>query len=189
MNNKKTNKNNEYYSSVTVNGEVVGFRHLQPFTFFIESKLAKKTLRVRVTFSNHCFTKKYEACKHIQGMPIFDSETDRPRSFCPIRYRLSYSLHDIINRLNGPKVKVFETSQERNWCYSIIIDDPSGPYHIFFEVRRPSSHQEKYQDLNLVVESAYNEDPKRGPPVLKGQMMFSLLCGKVYVKQPTSTLR
>jgi hypothetical protein len=45
------------------------------------------------------------------------------------------------------------------------------------------------QDLNLVVESAYHQDPTRAEPAVRGAMGFILLCGKVYKGEPIATRR
>jgi hypothetical protein len=178
----------QYFPELVIAGERVDLSHLEPFTFVIQSQLAKRDLRVHVTFSNHCFTQGYEYASHPARDPIIDAGSARPRTFCPIRYRLSQQLPALIKTLNHPKAKVWETSAERNWCYSITIDDPEGPYHVFFEVRRTSRERRQWQDINLIVESAYHEDDDGGPS-LKGSMAFRLLCGKVYLSQPVATKR
>ncbi|HEF4763171.1 TPA: hypothetical protein SAN82_005649 [Pseudomonas putida] len=177
-----------YFSPLAIGGELIDFSHLEPFTFVVSSQLAKRDLRVHVTFSNHCFTRGYDASTHPAGELVIDAASTRPRTFCPIRYRLSHQLPALIQTLAQPRVKVAETAAERNWCYSITIDDPSGPYHVFFEVRRTARERRQWQDLNLVVESAYHQDDGDGPR-LKGSMAFVLLCGKVYLGQPTATMR
>ena len=176
-----------YFSALTIGGQTYDFTHLEPFTFTITSQLAKRDLRVHVTFSNHCFTRGYEPATHPVGEPIIP-DGRRQRTFCPIRYRLSLALPDIIQGLMHPKAKVWETAAERNWCFSITVEDPDGPYHVFFEVRRSGQDKRQWQELNLVVESAYHEGDVGGP-ALKGSMAFALLCGKVYLRQPTATKR
>jgi len=177
-----------YFPALAIGGQTYDFTHLEPFTFTISSQLAKRDLRVHVTFSNHCFTQGYDAVTHPAGEPIIP-DGKRQRTFCPIRYRLSQNLPAVIwQRLTHPKAKVWETSAERNWCFSITVEDPSGPYHVFFEVRRAAHEKRQWQELNLVVESAYHEG-KGGGPNLKGSMAFALLCAKVYLRQPTATKR
>jgi hypothetical protein len=177
-----------YFSSRSIGAETYDLTHLEPFTFLVNSTLAKRELRVHVTFSTHCFSKAYDPVGHISGTPIIDIHTPRPRSFCSIRYQLSHGLPKLIKSLEHPKARVWETAAQRNWCYSITIDDPAGPYHVFFEVRRASKERRQWQDLNLVVESAYHEDDCRSPN-LKGSIAFVLLCGKIYLSQPTATRR
>lgn len=65
-----------------------------------------------------------------------------------------------------------------------IFFDNSGPYWAL-PIRLAA--KEKPQDLNLVVESAYHQTGQ--PPRLLGKMGFMLLCGKVYMRQPSSTKR
>lgn len=178
-----------YFPSLSNGDEKYDFSHLEPFTFVLESKLARRDLRIHVTFSTHCFSKAYEPALHAHEEPIIDTSTPRPRSLCPIRYRLSRQLPPLIKSLGHPKAKVWETATERNWCYSLTVDAPSGPYYVFFEVRRTSREQRQWQDLNLVVESAYHADQRSEGPKLKGSISFVLLCGKTYLNQPTSTRR
>lgn len=178
-----------YFDPVQLGTEVFDLTHLEPFTMEFQSNLAKKWLRVHVTFKNHCFTKSYKEEQHPAGEPIFDHPGPRPRTFCRIRYKLSKALPAIINSLNDPKTKVWQTHEKRNWAYSIKVEDPEGPYHIFFEVRRPSSHQKHLQDINLVVESAYHEEPGENGPNLIGSMAFYVLCGKIYTNKPVLTNR
>lgn len=176
-----------YFPALTIGGQTYDFSHLEPFKFTIASQLAKRDLRVHVTFSNHCFTRGYEVGTHPVGEPII-LDGKRQRTFCPTRYRLSLTLPDVIQGLTHPKIKVWETAAERNWCYSITVEDPAGPYHVFFEIRRAGQDKRQWQDLNLVVESAYHQG-EGGGPALKGSMAFALLCGKVYMRQPTATKR
>ncbi|KPB96735.1 Uncharacterized protein AC501_4317 [Pseudomonas amygdali pv. lachrymans] len=51
---------------------------------------------MHVTFSYHCFSRKYSAEKHSAGEPIIDPIGQRPRMFCPIRYRLPKQLPTLI---------------------------------------------------------------------------------------------
>lgn len=176
-----------YFNPVTIGDTVYDLSHLNPFNLTFESKMAKKEIRVNVSFTNHSFTKSYIADLELEGYPLFDQETERPRIFCPIRYRLSTELPNLILGLNNETSKVKQTIAKRNWAHSITIEDPSGPYHIFFEIRKSANEKKKSQDINMVVESAYHEDDK--PPVFLGRMSFQLLCSKIYMNKPVSTKR
>ena len=115
-----------YFSSLSIGAETYDLTHLEPFTFLVNSTLAKRELRVHVTFSTHCFSKAYDPVGHISGTPIIDIHTPRPRSFCSIRYQLSHGLPKLIKSLEHPKARVWETAAQRNWCYSITIDPVRG---------------------------------------------------------------
>lgn len=168
-----------YFEPLVIGGEPVDLLHLEPFTLLVPSVLAKKTLRVRVTYSTHCFSEKYGAIPHPPSDPIIDVDTKQHRTFCPIRYGLSKGLPAVIRGMTDSDV--FQTSAVRNWVYSITIENPAGPYHVFFEVNRASAEQRTWQDLNLVVESAYPEDDS--PPSVRGKKPFALVCGEVYTGQ------
>ncbi|HDZ58145.1 MAG TPA: hypothetical protein ENI17_02695 [Pseudomonas xinjiangensis] len=179
-----------YFQSLRVGGDTLSLTHLEPFTFLVDSNKARKKLRVHVTYSTHCFTRRfYHGSEHPDGYPLLDIDTPRPRIFCPVRYRLSIQLPELIGGLNQPSIKVLQTTSRRNWAYSITILHPAGPYHVFFELSRSAKHQKSWQDLNLVVESAYHEDPNEEPPSFLGTMGFVLLCGKVYLGEPVATKR
>lgn len=87
-----------YFPPVLVSGSQVDLTHLEPFTFNLQSHLAKKDLRLRVLFSSHCFSTGYAGALHPTGDTVIDA--DRPsqhhRTFCPDRYALSKSLPGII---------------------------------------------------------------------------------------------
>lgn len=117
-----------YFPALTIGNQTYDFAHLEPFKFKIASQLARRDLRVHVTFSSHCFSRGYEPQTHPEGEPIILDAAGRPRTFCVIRYRLSLGLPTVIQELNHPQAKVHETAAQRNWAYSLTIQDPIGPY-------------------------------------------------------------
>lgn len=175
-----------YFPAITVNGQTYDLAHLDPLTLQVQSEMAKKTLRVGVRFSNHCFTNDYDAAMHPAGFPILLDAGKRQRSFCHVRYDLSHQLPAIVQGLTHPKIQVWQTAERRNWVYSMAVENPAGPYHVFFELRRST---DRAHDLGMVIESAYPEDPARGSPNTLGKMGFVLLCGKVYTGKPVATKR
>jgi hypothetical protein len=178
-----------YFKPVVVGGNAVDLTHLDPFALVFFSQVAGHALRVHVTYSNHCFTEKWDAATSGTDDLLLRDGGGRLRVFCETRYRLSLGLPGIIAKLNHSRTKVWQTARERNWCHAIQIDHPTGPYYVFFEIRRPGVAMRQRQDLNLVVESAYPQDVLRRAPALKGQMNFHLLCGKIFRGQPVSTRR
>ncbi|WP_369988516.1 hypothetical protein [Pseudomonas xanthosomatis] len=176
-----------YFPLLVINGQVHDLAHLEPFTFSVHSARCSRDLRVRVTFSNHCFTKGIHCTAEADGAEVVERGR-RIRVFCAVRYQLSFRLRLAIEGIAAPTVRVYQTAAARNWCYSIRIDSPDGPYHVFFEVRRAGQEQRQWQELNLIVESAYPQGARPGP-ALKGHMPFVLLCSKVYLCLPASTRR
>ena len=85
-----------YFPTLEISGEEFDFTHLEPFIMHVNSDMAKKVLKVHVRFTNHCFTKGYESFYHPEGEPIIYDHSGNGRTFCPIRYRLSLALPEII---------------------------------------------------------------------------------------------
>jgi hypothetical protein len=79
-----------YFSALTISNQTYDFVHLEPFKFKIASQLAKRDLRVHVTFSSHCFSRGYDPQTHPDGEPINLDAAGRPRTFRVIRYWLSW---------------------------------------------------------------------------------------------------
>ena len=150
---------------------------------------AAKELKIRVRFMTHCFSRKYDPATHPEDDPIVRDAAGRLRSFCPIRYELSFRLPGLIRALNHPKAAVTQTARARNWLHTVTIDEGGGKYRIFFELRRAAAETNHREDLNLVVESAYRQDTDRREPAVRGSMGFILLCGKTYVGEPIATRR
>lgn len=179
-----------YFKEVFYNSTRITFEHLEPFTFAFESTTAKRVLRVHVTYTNHCFTRRITEEEPADNDLLFDTNTARPRVFCPIRWKNSKQLRDVIEgQLNNSHTKVLQTNKSRNWVYSIKIDDPAGPYHVIFSVSRATGEKKKIQDLNLVVETAFYEKPEIGPPDTLGRMSFWLVCANIYLNRYTRTKR
>ena len=174
-----------YFPRILVGGVEVDLSHLEPFTFHVDSELAKKKLRVRALFTTHCFSERYGSIPHGAGDPLIDDDTKQPRTFCPVRFQCSLDLPKMILKLPGSIVR--QTSAQRNWVFSTVIDHPAGPYHIFFEIKRSSPEQRTWQDLNLVIESAYPE--QNAPPSVRGQKPFELVCGEAYTGNRHPALR
>lgn len=181
--------NKPYFPSLTAGGIDYSFQHLEPFTFSFESLSARRELRVRVRYSNHCFTHAYDAQSAPYAFPILLDQGKRERVFCPVRYSLSMGLNSVINDMNHAKVKVYETQTRRNWTHSIAVDAPAGPYHLFFNIEKAAKDEKRYQDINMFIESAYPEQPVGDAPAVIGRIGFQLLCTNVYLNKPTSTKR
>ena len=178
-----------FFPPLNILGELYEFKHLEPFTMHFRSQKAARDLRVNVRFSNHCFTHSPKQDEVYEDDLILQDHSGKERVFCPIRYRLSHSLEGLVKGLNNPRCKVYETATRRNYNYSIEIEDPTGPYHLFFGISKAAGEKKKMQDINLFVESAYPEMPIGEPPKLLGRIGFQLLCTNVYLNKPTSTKR
>ncbi len=176
----------QYFDQLIVEGQELDLGHLNPFHLLVNSKAANKTLRVDVRFSNHCFTQKHSGNEEIV---VIKDGAGRDREYCPIRYRLSFQLPALIQSFNHEKAMVHQTWERRNWVYSTKIEDPEGPYYVFFELRRAPPVRRQWQDLELTVESAYHQDEEKEAPAMIGKVKFLLLCSNLYLNKNVATKR
>lgn len=177
-----------YHLPLTIAGRTYTFSHLEPFPMAVTSLKVGRPLRIHVRFTNHCFSVAFDAAAHPPGTNTFPDGGGRLRVFCPVRYGFSQQLPAVVRLLSHPAAKVRQTAQRRNWLHSAQVVGPTGPYLIFFEIRRTLRDERHLQDLNLVVESAYLQGV-RPPPALLGPMNFLLLAGKIYMGEPIATRR
>lgn len=177
-----------YHLPITVSGQVYDFLHLEPFQILVASQKVGRNLRIHVRFSNHCFSESFNSTTHPSSTVTFPDGGGRRRAFSQERYELSQQLPDLMRNLNDPKAKVWQTAQRRNYLHSVIVNSGSGPYHVFFEMRRTPEDERHLQDLNMTVESAYQQHVGQ-PPALLGKIGFVLLAGKVFKGEPVATKR
>jgi hypothetical protein len=171
----------EYFSPVWVGGRRVALSHLDPFTMNLQSEKLGKLLRVAVTFSTHCFSETRGKIPHPDGDTVIDHDTAKPRTFCPIRYELSKQLPDIVRGLETKTITL--TSFQRNWVHTLLIERPEGPYHVFLEIQRAPRERRTWQDLEVVIESAYHQTDK--PPAVSGSpRAFMVVCADIYAPPP-----
>lgn len=165
---------------IIVNDERIDVSHLQPFTFSFDcvSLNKKNLLRVKIVFSSHCISKKYDASTHPPNDTIIDIDTSNKRTFCPVRHQCSLDLPEVIQHLQkNPEIHIHKTHHNRNWNYSITLPTYNDPYIVFFTLE--AQKNKTREDLFLFIESAYpNTTP--GYPEQAGSRMFSLVCADVY---------
>lgn len=165
-----------YHASLVVNGQAVGFAHLEPFHLALFVEKISRSMTVDVRFSNHCFSEGFDPLVHPVSLKLLD-HGGRERAFCNIRYLLSARLPDMVRSL--PDAAVWLTKREHNYVYFIMIEDGSGQYPMFFNLRRPASST---CDLSMFVESAYMMDLEQMRSVLASaqKIRFPVLCAKVF---------
>ena len=117
-----------YWPPFSVCGKEVSLAHLEPFEFQCQTPDGNLR-RIRVRFSPHVFSRKYEDGEPHEGM-CFDD-----RIFCPDRYEDSHLLKDIITGLPG--VRVYQTWERRNYVF-LAVETPQRDdrHHLFFRSGR-----------------------------------------------------
>jgi hypothetical protein len=179
-----------YHPPALHRGRSYDLSHLNPFVFEAASAKMPRPLRVNVRFTNHCYSEAFDPTRHAPEDPTIQDGVRR-RVFAPERYALSQHLPGLIRGLASPGTRVHETAARRNWMYAAAMEIPvtNTRYQIFFELRRTMPERRRFQDLDMVVESAYPADPNRPAPNVLGRMNFLLLAGSVYLGVKTSTRR
>lgn len=170
----------KYFGPVWAGGQQVDLSHLEPFTIIIQSEKVGKPLRAAITFTNHCFSAKYGEIPHPAGEAVL-WDGSKMRTFCATRYGLSHGLPAVIRSL--PEQRVILAAHESTWIHTITIENPSGPYHLFLTIKRSPKEKRTWQDIDVIVESAYPET--RNAPTTTGSWRpFVLVCGDAYLSNP-----
>ncbi len=108
------------------------------------------SLTIEVVFKSHCISRSI-AHEDIQiNDEIIYDERKIPRVFCPIRYRLSLRLKEIISDLDEKKCYF---TQYDNWFHIEDIDNQF--YRVYFSIKRIDN-----KNLIMFIESAYLTDKK-----------------------------
>jgi hypothetical protein len=178
-----------FFAPLQIRGETYDLAHLNEMRLTVNSQKAGRDLTLYVRFTTHCFSEMFNSAVHPEDEPRIRDEGNRWRAFCPVRFGLSKGLPNIIRGLNHPKVMVKKTASGRNWLHSTTVQSSKGPYHVFFEIRRPPVERRDRQDVELIVESAYPQDPARKLPLVVGPMGFLVVVGNVFLGRPVKTRR
>jgi len=172
-----------YFAPLHVGGVAYDLSHLDPVRFQVPSEKLRRAVTVRCRFSNHVFTRAFGPGTAPPDVPVI-MDGVRQRVFCPDRYQLSLCLPSAVLRLRDPRIYVRQTRARRNWLYVALIELPvtasagcgqsTAPlrYQVFFTLRKSSKRDGAREDVEMVVESAYAEDPAR-PAELLGRALFA----------------
>jgi hypothetical protein len=118
----------------------------------------QKHVKLRVVYSIHCFTEKFDNQVHRDHHRYtYGEET---RAFNQVRYECSLQLPKIIGNLG--RARVYRALQQ-NYTYvaHIPIEGSSKPYSLFFTLQRSNSKPE--DQVTMYVQSAYIKPLTVGP--------------------------
>ena len=179
-----------YHPTLQLHGRDYDLSHLDPFRFEVNSAKVARPLRINVRFTNHCYSELFDPARHSPDEPVI-VDGKRRRRFNQDRYALSHRLPGLIRGLTDRGVHVHETASPRNWVYSVSAEFPiaGSRYHVFFDLRRTTAERRRLQDLDMVVESAYPENPDKPAPNILGRVSFLLLAGGLYMGNLVTTRR
>jgi hypothetical protein len=163
-----------FFPTLMVGGAPVGFAHLEPLQFTMETEVRPKGAVIDVRFSNHCFSEGYDPELHPDPVDVWDR--GQRRAFDQGRYELSLGLPAIIAGL--PTAVVYLTP-EANFV-RIMAPGANGDdeYRVYFNVKRGG--RQPACDVSLFVESGYS--PVGAKQILKPAQMtkvrFAILVDK-----------
>lgn len=134
-------------------GKEVPVDHLHTGTvsFVCPCEELGRDIIVRVHFTHHCYTKAYDPREHAADQIVCYDAPQRPRVFCPVRYKLSLDLPAIVKTLATRRVH--QTTVQRNYVFIVPLNVNNLLYEIYFMLQRALSDDKA--DLRLTVESAY----------------------------------
>lgn len=131
------------WTGFKIDGQYFDLTHLQPNT--IEAEIDGNTVKLHISYSNHCFTDEKE-----NGRMIFKREK---RYWCHDRYQRSKELPDIIENklLEHYAVPYYTKGRDGEGYHFMEVHD----YAIFFSLSKQDNTQ---NELQLKVNSAYELD-------------------------------
>jgi len=140
----------------------------------------QKTVQITVSFENHCYTRSVtevelaeEVYPEMELIQDGSEEHPRPRVFDEERYKLSFQLPSLVQRLITNKQKVYGTSHHNVLSAQVITDSENSYPYVFFMKVSKNKEQKK---LHIKIESAYPYDPSSPPFNLdKPQSLMKLL--------------
>ena len=161
-------------------GQTYKFAHLEPHTEIFARPAAKdlppETFTVDVRYSDHCFTRRPRPGENYDTQLIYANGHKKIRLFCPRRNEMSKLLPELIRSL--PDRKPQHNGTHGNFFTLDTLDLNGNPvkYIIIFNVRKSGKGR-----MELLVETAYIEDPDYGSAPLTGKRVrFWIILNNTY---------
>lgn len=155
-------------------GALIDLGHLATFILEMWTQGRPHGVKVRIRFSNHCYSERYDETQHADRPVVMDHKVKR--AFCPVRYAHSRTLPELVRGL--PESHVFLTPEAN---YVRIALSPGAEYRMYFNIRRSGGGA---FDLDLYVESAYVADAKALPTSKMQKVRFTVLVDRVMSGKP-----
>ena len=150
-------------------GTGLHFDHLQSRDLICTTLARPGGVRIRVSFSCHCFTETYLQDRHKDRPFLIDG--GRKRAFCPTRFEMSRQLPELIDSL--PAAQVYLTPESN---FMRLGAGDTTEYRMYFSLKRLSRGP---YDLKLYVQSAYPLE-RPGLALTKMQKVrFKVLADKI----------
>ncbi|NDP64778.1 hypothetical protein [Polaromonas sp.] len=141
----------------------------------------KKTVPVEFVFSCHCYSRRLkpgEIAPHDQFIREGDHKAPRNRVFDQTRYDLSKKLVTLLDELiqtNG------EVSKTKKHNFFRVTDDGTGTQYFIIMHAKKISEPNRPKSFQVIVESAYPDDPTKPSPHANGGRTFGQMLGEKWI--------
>jgi hypothetical protein len=160
--------------TLCIGEETYDLSHLAPFYFEIVPEGFTKSVKISVTFHNHCFTEEVKG-NNQPPLPALSPPfvtkkegDDQNRFFSRERYELSRELRNVVSSFEGRKV-----AQTRHGDFVVVTTQSGQSYGVFFNLR-----QFNKATCDMFILSAYPLAPGKKPAVTK-EMRFKVAVAKI----------
>jgi hypothetical protein len=151
------------HNNFQYNGTLIDLSHLAQTSsdFNWTSKMGNQAFRVRLRYSNHCYSRELEDGE-VQSENAYVVETaPKVRVFCPDRYGHTVKLVSLMGTLFEKPTSKVSLTYDKNWTIFELYQPPERGgqqrYCAFFRVKNSAMQPEDpiLHFLEVYVESAY----------------------------------
>ena len=173
-----------YLQPISVSGAAVDLTHLASMkrTVTIEVPVnIKKSVPVEFVFSCHCYSRRLrQGEKAPPGQLIKEGDRRAPRNRVvdQTRYDLSKKLVGLLDELIDTNGHVSKTKQHN---FFRVTDDGTGTQYFIIMHAKKISEPNRPKSFQVVVESAYPDDPTKPSPHANGGRTFGQMLGEKWI--------
>jgi hypothetical protein len=173
-----------HLQQITVSGAAIDLTHLAPIkrnaTIEVPVKI-KKSVPVEFFFSCHCYSRKLMQGETAPpGQLIKEGSPSNPRNrvFDQTRYDLSKKLVSLLDDLIQTNGYVSKT---RKHNFFRVTDAGTGTQYYIIMHAKKISEPNRPKSLQVIVESAYPDDPTKPSPHPNGGRTFGQMLGEKWI--------
>ena len=169
---------------ITINGAALDLSHLAPMKRMVTIELPpnhKKTVPIEFYFTSHCYSRRLKAGEQAPaGQLIREGSRKDPRNrvFDQTRYDLSKKLVKLLDDLIQTNGHVSKTKRHN---FFRVTDDGTGTQYFIIMHAKKITEPNRPKSLEVVVESAYPDDPNKPSPHANGGRRFGEMLGEAWI--------
>jgi hypothetical protein len=147
-------------SPFSVQDKIYSFSHLENkifnFTRPESGDLEARTTKILLSYSDHCFTDHFGEDDH-----FYSKEGVEDRYLCPLRYKLSLGLPDLIKKIvsSNPYIGRTYSKGRREQFFYVEEHYKDETYRMFLEFSPLRNSKNIIEGIRIDVKSAYDEKP------------------------------